>query len=43
MVSSGVLFRNGVIEWFEVFRQALKSQFSYAKCPDGNEQNIMHI
>lgn len=38
-----VLVVNGVIEWFEVFPQALKSEFSYAKHPDGNDQNNLCI
>lgn len=32
-----VLVRNGVIECFEVFPQALKSEFFYAKHPDEND------
>jgi len=43
MVHICVFLKNGVIEWFEIFPQALKSGFSYAKLPDGSEQNSMHI
>lgn len=38
-----VLVRNSVVEWLEVFPQALKSEFSYAKHPDGNDQNNLCI